>query len=127
MDSSLDMVIFGLSRFLAKVAKLNASFKKKNFDQLELLTKALATDGSDILQIIKEANTCLTNLGVVSKSTQKLILQIEKSGGAAKITGAGGIKDGSGMILVYHKNPQKLKDFKLIKIKLAQEGLRYEK
>lgn len=109
---------------VAKVAKLSPAVKKKNFDQLELLAKNLITNPADFKQIIKEANICLTNLGVVSKSTQKLIAQIEKSGGAAKITGAGGHKTGSGMLLVYHPRPESLKGMDLVKIKLAQEGLR---
>ena len=111
---------------VAKVAKLNAAVKKKTFDQIELLTKALATNSNDIKQIFKETNACLVKLGVVSKSTQQLINKIEKSGGAAKITGAGGTKSGSGMILIYHTQPEKLKGMDLIKIKLAQEGLRRE-
>lgn len=126
---------------IAKVAKLNASLKRNIFDQLELLAKSLATDSRDIKQIFKEANNWLVKLGVVSKNTQKLISLIEKSGGAAKITGAGGWKRGSGMILalgpqtegrephgtVYHPNSEKLEAFKPIKIKLNQEGLRAEK
>lgn len=111
---------------VGKVAKLNAATKKKYFDQLELLTKTLASNNPNIKQIFKEAHTCLTKLGVVSKSTQKLIAQIEKSGGAAKITGGGGQKNGSGMIIVYHTKPEKLKSLKLIKIKLARKGLRQE-
>ncbi len=115
-------------QMITKVAKLSALVKKKCFDQLELLTKNLSSESNDIKQIFKEANSCLTNLGVVSKETQKLISQIEKSGGAAKITGAGGWKNGSGMILVYHPKPEKLKalGLEIIKIKLGQEGLRNE-
>lgn len=111
---------------VAKVAKLQASQKKKTFDQLELLTKDVANNG-DIKQIFIEAHRSLLKLGVVSKSTLKLIAKIEKLGGAAKITGAGGYKKGSGMILVHHPKPEKLKGMDLIKIKLDQEGLRAEK
>lgn len=111
---------------VAKVAKLDASLKKKTFDQLELLTKGLATDSRNIKQIFKETNACLAKLGVVSKNAQQLIRRIEKLGGAAKITGGGGSRAGSGMILVYHTQPERLKDFELIKIKLNQKGLRPE-
>lgn len=122
---------------VAKVAKLPAKTKKEIFDQLELLTRDLA-NGGDIKQIFKEANQCLIKLGVVSPSTQKLIKQIEKSGGSAKITGAGGNKSGSGMIIAYIPqpallrkallagHPEKLKGVEFTKIKLAQEGLREE-
>lgn len=110
---------------VAKVAKLSAATKKKYFDQLESLTCDLGS-GGDLKQIFKEANQCLIKLGVVSPSAQKLIKQIEKSGGAAKITGAGGYKTGSGMIIAHVPHPEKLKGLELIKIKLAQEGLRSE-
>lgn len=111
---------------VAKVAKLNVALKKQVFDELELLAKALVTDSTEIKEIFKETHRCLVNLGVVGKNAQKLISQIEKSGGAAKITGAGGYKDGSGMIIVFHTKPEKLKKIKLTPIKLAQEGLRLE-
>jgi mevalonate kinase len=119
-------------QMVASVAKLNAPLKEKCFNQLELLTKNLATENHDIKQVFKETNTCLVKLGVVSKSTQQLINKIEKLGGAAKITGAGGSKTGSGMIIVYLP-PAKVKswnkqrsDLKLIPIKLSREGLRGE-
>lgn len=112
---------------VTKVARLDAGLKKKTFDQLELLSKALVTDGRDIKQIFKEANACLVKIGVVSPSTQKLIKQIEKSGGAAKITGAGGNISGSGMIIAHIPYLEKLNGLEPIKIKLAREGLRAEK
>lgn len=123
------------------VAKMSLTAKKEIFDELELLAKKLVNNTKEIKQIIKGANASLVKLGVVSQSTQKLIGQIENLGGAAKITGAGGKKNGSGMVIVlgpqtksrgphgtvYHSNPEKLKGLKLIKIKLSQEGLKPEK
>lgn len=110
---------------VAKVARLPANLKKETFNQLELLAKNLAS-GGNIKQIFKEAHHCLVKLGVVGKNAQNLVKQIEKSGGAAKITGGGGYKTDSGMLLIYHPHPKKLKSFKLIKIKIGQEGLRSE-
>jgi len=82
---------------------------------------------------IKENEVLLEKLGVVSNSTIKLIRKIEKTGGAAKISGAGGKKDKSGILLIYHKDINKLKNFarkeklELIEIQLGERGVRIEK
>lgn len=122
-------------QMVEKLAKL----KKKRPREIELLlnsqeslTKQLATaiasnDEKLFENAILLGEKNLEKLGVVSNKTKKLIRQIEKLGGVAKILGAGGAKDGSGMILIYHKQPNKLKGFDLIKIKIAQEGLKNEK
>jgi len=84
-------------------------------------------------ELIKENEALLEKLGVVSDSTVKLIREIEKIGGAAKISGAGGRKDKSGILLVYHKNVKKLQNFakeknlELLGVKLGEEGVRIEK
>ncbi len=43
-------------------------------------------------------------LGVVPERTQKLIKEIEESGGAAKVIGAGGRTGGGGMVLAIHES-----------------------
>ena len=74
----------------------------------------------------------LEQLGVVSNSTQKFIRDIENSGGAAKISGAGGVKTGSGIVLAVHDDPQKLmalaKKYKhpSFQVTLGGEGVRRE-
>ena len=88
----------------------------------EELTKqmfyALKNSGQ-ITNIIRGAHKNLAKLGVVSKGAGRIIKEVENLGGAAKITGAGGRKEGSGMIIAFHKQPKKLKSlgYKLIKIK----------
>lgn len=82
--------------------------------------------------LIKENERLLEDLGVVSQKAQKIIRQIEKLGAAAKICGAGGVKTGSGMILVTGKNLDLVKKFcrqnKLpyFMAKLENEGVRCE-
>ncbi|MDO8621459.1 MAG: mevalonate kinase [Candidatus Levybacteria bacterium] len=103
----------------------------------EKLTRELLSaikDGDDTLmiRIIRAGEKNLEALGVVGKKAQAIIREIEKLGGAAKISGAGGIKNGSGMLLAYHKTPVALDEaclqFKLTnsKIALGDEGLRQE-
>lgn len=52
--------------------------------------------------IIKENHSLLNKLGVVGQKANKIVQDIEKIGGVAKTSGAGGRKSGSGMILSFH-------------------------
>lgn len=85
---------------------------EKIFNNLESVTKGflkcLDADFSDISILINENEHLLEALGVVSDKTRFLIRKIKKLGGAAKVSGAGGIKDGSGILIAYHKEPEKL-------------------
>ena len=71
-------------------------------------------------------------MGVVSKSSQKIIRQIENLGGSAKICGGGGKTGSTGFLLSYHPDPEKL--FKLAEnlglpaffAKFGSEGVRVE-
>ena len=62
-------------------------------------------------QILRKKNALLIELGVVGKIAQNIIQNIEQTGGFAKITGAGGIRSGSGFILAYHSDLNILKNF----------------
>jgi mevalonate kinase len=71
----------------------------------------------------------LEELGVVGERAKKIIRLIERSGGAAKICGAGGLKKGSGMALVYHgdlsvlKRNLKKNKIDFLKVKLGEKGV----
>ncbi len=99
--------------------KTIAGFKKGNFNQLTTL--------------IKENERLLEELGVVGQKAKRLIREIEKLGGAAKICGAGGLKAGSGVVLCYHPKPKIILNFaqkqKLVHfpVKLGTEGVKNEK
>lgn len=89
----------------------------------------LAESNESIADLIRANHRLLTQIEVVSPSTQELISQIEASGGAAKITGAGGWTKGSGYLLVYHEDQPKLEallaqfDRKLQPLELGAEGV----
>ncbi len=51
-------------------------------------------------ELIQENERLLEKIGVVGEKAKKIIRQIEAGGGQAKICGAGGVKAGSGVILV---------------------------
>jgi len=58
--------------------------------------------------MIKENERLLKSLGVASEFAQKVIREIERNGGVAKVCGAGGIKGGSGIILGLHSTKNSL-------------------
>ncbi len=89
-------------------------------------------DFSQLKCLIKENERLLESLGVVGKRAKKVVHLIEDLGGAAKICGAGGIKKGSGMALVYHENLCRIEEFckreklEFFRVKLGGEGARIE-
>jgi len=107
------------------------------FKEIEIVTKnflsyLLGDSRVDFGQLIKTNETLLEKLGVVSSSTKDIIRLIEKIGGYAKITGAGGKKGASGMLIVFHKNSNKLIRFaqdhqlEISAIKIGEGGIRSE-
>lgn len=57
--------------------------------------------GDDFLEVMRIHHAAQKSLGVVTESVSELIAEIEKSGGAAKVIGAGGRTGGSGMVLAF--------------------------
>lgn len=98
----------------------------------ELLTAMLDDDQIMFKQLITEGEENLEKIQAVSEFTKDVIRHIEKAGGAAKISGAGGKQVYSGAILVYHDDITKLKkitkQFNLLplKIDLGTEGFKKE-
>lgn len=64
----------------------------------------------DFVEAVKQNERLLEYLGVVSVSVKKLINEIEAAGGAAKISGAGGVVTGSGVVIAIHKDPKIMLD-----------------
>ncbi len=111
-------------------------FKKILIDQekLTLQMHDVLIKGSDtfLITTIRRAQKNLEDLGVVSKRSQALIQAIEHFGGAAKISGGGGIKGGTGMLVCFAKDSESIINFakknnvNYFPVQLAQEGLRRE-
>ena len=117
-----------------KVAKLRISFPEKVqslFNSQEELTKqmVIALRDGDEGSLIKCIRSGEKNL---EERTQSIVREVEKLGGAAKISGGGGVKKGAGMLLAYHKNFNSLRPLLLhlrlqyYKITLGEQGLRQE-
>ena len=77
-------------------------------DRLETATRSLRVqlsedDGAQLVDTIRSSEAALEALQVVPLPVQRLIREIERRGGAAKISGAGSLGGGgAGSLLVYH-------------------------
>ncbi len=107
------------------------------FDDQERLTRELLAalkngNEHDVMKIIRAGSHNLQALGVVSPSTKELIAEIEEAGGVAKICGAGGSTEASGVVLSYHPDTKVLEkiasdhNLKHYQTALGAEGLRQE-
>jgi len=131
-ESTGEMVTMVNSKFKVQSSK----FEKIFADQERLVNKLLSIiqneDITLMIYIIRVGEKNLEKLGVVSESTKQLIRQIEESGGAAKICGAGGRKNKSGIVLAFHENPDMIKQISkqyhlaCERIILGEEGVRRE-
>jgi len=112
-------------------------FKPASLDKFEQVTKQITQaihdeDEPKLIKGIEENEMLLEQAGVVSTSTKLLIQGIQKSGGVAKVSGAGGLLGKSGMVLVYHKSTKKLTEaikkynLKITKANLGSEGVKIE-
>jgi mevalonate kinase len=80
------------------------------FDRLAELTGAFRAElgreaerPEEVLQVLREAEACLEELGVVPEPVRGRVRRIEAAGGAAKVSGAGSLAGpGAGNLLVYH-------------------------
>jgi len=80
---------------------IDAIFNNQEKLVIRLVDAMQESNEKKIVEIMTQGEKNLEVLGVVSKSTKKLIRAIEKLGGAAKICGAGGQKNASGVVLVF--------------------------
>jgi mevalonate kinase len=122
------------------VYRVSSKLKRKTqncFRQIgqlpEEIIRALSfSDLNYLSHLIKENQKLLEELGVVGDKAIRIIREIKEIGGAAKICGAGGIKTGSGIALVYHQDLEVIKKYcrqkKLdyFEVKLGGEGLKIE-
>ena len=121
-----------------------SEIKKKNEKKFAVLLAALEQATKQTAQSIHdEDEACfrksvakneqyLEEMGIVSTSTRALIRAIEADGGVAKISGAGGIKTGSGVVVAIHDTPQKIialakaKNYDTFTVILGGEGVKME-
>lgn len=132
-ESTKEMVAYVGDLYKKNQKKIGSIFR-----EIEPVTKGflkflLGETNEGLAFLIRDNERLLEELGVVSVSTKRIVRIIEKAGGSAKISGAGGKKEGSGMVIVYHKDIEKIimlgkrNGFDLSPVKLGEEGVRIEK
>lgn len=132
MESTKEMVQIVGNRYKNSHTKTDLVFERIE-EITKYFLKFLLTGKGDIAKLIRANQRLLKELGVVSNSTQDIVKRIEAIGGSAKVSGAGGKKGASGILLVYHDDPEKLFAFAdksgliIHKINLGEEGARIEK
>lgn len=140
-ESTKEMVKVVASKMLSPSTSLRVNNRTKIeqiFSDQERQTKRLilalrSADTKELVATIMQGEHNLEQLGVVGQKAQRVIRDIESSGGAAKISGAGGVRGGSGILLCYHADAKKIaataKKYQLhfFDVTVAEEGVRIEK
>ena len=87
----------------------------------------------DLITPMRDFEACLEELGVVPPRIRKIVREVERRGGAAKISGAGALSGvGAGSLLVYHPDPAAvdawtfLDGLERLDVQLGAEGVRVE-
>ncbi len=87
------------SKVVKKIGKISAQIQKQ------------LVSGTFEGNLLDQNQEELEKLHVVGERAKKMLSKIKKIGAYAKITGAGGVKSGSGWILVYDKDLKKVERF----------------
>lgn len=109
-------------------------------DRIEAATSGLraqlaqpAEDVAVTVELIRECQACLEELGVVPGEVRALVRSVEAEGGAAKISGAGSLSGPrAGSILVYHPEADRIAAWPFLQpltfhsVHLGADGLRRE-
>ncbi len=110
-------------------------------ERMEVATRVLRlklestdeTPAPSLLEPIREFQACLEALGVVPPRIREIVREVERGGGAAKISGAGALSgDGAGSLLVYHPEPAAIDGWTFLGglerlgVELGAEGARVE-
>lgn len=131
-ENTGEMVAGVRKRFLArkrwgKEIIMNMETRTKNF-----LKGIKERDEKVIKENIFAYETCLEKIGVVSEGTKEIIRKLKGFGIAAKVSGAGGRKGASGMVLAYG-DIKKIKDLawrmgvEAVPVEFGAEGIMIEK
>jgi mevalonate kinase len=123
--------------FVQQKLQQDENSMKALFEENEIQTKRVAgaiknNDQQELIDAIRKGQKTLEAMGVVSPKILPLVKAIEKEGGAVKILGGGGKKDGVGFLLGYHSDRKVLEkvcadyQYPVQDVALGEEGIRLE-
>lgn len=121
-ETTGDMVAYVKSQADRNPVKFSRIFEENEVETKRIAVALKTGDEETLLSAITNGERSLERMGVVSKKAALIIREIERTGGAAKILGGGGRKDGAGFLLCYTKHPPK----NALPIVLGEEGIRLE-
>ncbi|MCJ7739787.1 mevalonate kinase [Candidatus Microgenomates bacterium] len=131
-ETTREMVEIVASQYDKNPKTMEAVFSDQENQTKKMLLALKSGDRQALIEAMKKGQRNLDKISVVGSLAGKIIKEIEKTGGAAKVSGAGGIKTGSGMILCYHQDPTQIQKvaemFQLLAlpVELGEEGVRIE-
>jgi mevalonate kinase len=112
--------------------RLLSLFSDQEIQTKRLLLALRSGNLEELKKAIQTGEKNLESLSVVGSRAKRIIRVVENLGGCAKVTGAGGQREGSGMLLAYHDNPEIFKEIKrkcsvdVTPVLVGQEGVRIE-
>lgn len=115
-----------------KQKKMDEIFYSQETETKKMLMALKQNNLHDLQTAIENSEKNLEKMEVVGPYAKNIIREIRKIGGVAKVSGGGGYKRGSGMIICYHGVPSKIyalaKKLKLpsFPLLLGEEGIRIE-
>jgi mevalonate kinase len=101
VESTGEMVEAVASRYEVLSTKYEVLFK--NIGEVTKLMRRAMVEGRKIKDLVDENGMLLEELGVVGKKAIQLSERLRQLGCGVKVAGAGGVKEGSGMIIVCHE------------------------
>jgi len=132
-ETTAEMVAYVKLKMKNEKLKMEKLFNI-NEEQTRRIAVALKEKNEKMfVDALRKGERTLEGVGVVSSKVIPFIRSIEKIGGAAKILGGGGRKNGVGFLLCYHKDPNTVASlagrygFAVRPIRLGGEGVRLEK
>lgn len=131
-ETTGEMVALVRERVRSRAVRMEKIFSL-NEKQTKRVTMALKEGNErELIDAMRIGERTLEQMGVVSRKAIPLIRLIEQRGGAAKILGGGGKRNGVGFLLCYHREPNNIEalckpyGYSLQSIRLGEEGVRLE-
>jgi len=94
--------------------KIKQFIKETNYSVKQFQKVFKTNDKNKIKELFDDAEKWLEDIGIVTNKTKKLISEINKLGGAAKVSGAGSIGslgEGSGAVICYAENYSEIEKY----------------
>jgi mevalonate kinase len=131
-ESTGEMVANVSKLYQSQPNTLNQFLQNQEQITRDLLPAIQNSQKEEFAHLLKQGEKNLETINVISPATKKFIKEVEKTGSVAKICGAGGYSQNSGIVLIFAKNKSEIlkiiNKFKLsyFQTQLAVEGVRIE-